>query len=386
MTHLPGPSLDQTDGRAIASAARATRIGGLDFLRALAVTMVIVGHALEGQVQGAEDLGGLGVKIFFVLSGFLITRLLLDEYASHGRIDFFGFYRRRVARLMPVFYLYLAFAVALTLHAGREVPWGAVASSVFYVTNYYQAFTGAATNIVSHCWSLAVEEQFYLLWPMLVVVLLRRRTSLAKTLAAIVAGVWCWRWFLLGSGWLSVDYLYRALDTRADDLAIGCLAAVLVRSTRWRERLAAVIRLPGIAWMLLAALGVLVTFGTATPAMKYGVSFVIESPIIALVMLMTVLVSRQRGWMATLVNHSLLVHIGQISYCMYLFHGLIGFTIRRLVLEQTSILPVALLVEYGAIVAFASVSFWFFESPLRRWIASGSHVPAPIPTERATPA
>jgi peptidoglycan/LPS O-acetylase OafA/YrhL len=386
MSHSPGPSLDQTTGRSIASAVRATRIGGLDFLRALAVTMVIVGHAIEGQIQGAEDLGGLGVKVFFVLSGFLITRLLLDEYASHGGIDFFGFYRRRVARLMPVFYLYLAFAVALTLHGGREVPWGAVASSIFYVTNYYQAFTGAATNIVSHCWSLAVEEQFYLLWPMLIVAFLRRGTSLAKALVTIVVGVWCWRWFLLASEWASVDYLYRALDTRADDLAIGCLAAVLVRSSRWRERLAVLIRTPGVAWLLLTGLAALVTYGTATPVMKYGLAFVIEPPIVALLMLMTVLVSRQRGWMATVVNHSLLVHIGQISYCMYLFHGLIGFTIRRLTLEQTGILPLALVVEYAAIVAFASVSFRFFENPLRRWIASGSHVSAQVPAERATPA
>lgn len=386
MTQPAGPSLRHSSGGSIASAVGAARIGGLDFLRAIAVTFVIVGHAMEGQITVAEDFGGLGVKIFFVLSGFLITRLLLDEYTRHGHIDFFGFYRRRVARLMPVFYLYLAFAVAVTIQSGREVPWGAVASSIFYVTNYYQALTGAATNLVSHCWSLAVEEQFYLLWPMLIVFLLRRRVNLAKALTAIVLAVWCWRWLLLATEWASVDYLYRALDTRADDLAIGCLAAVLVRSSVWRSRLAGLFRTPGAVWAVYAALAVLALYGTSTPLLKYGVTFVIEPPLIAALMLMVVLVSTQGGWIARLVNNPLIVHLGQVSYCMYLFHGLIGYTIRRLVLEQGGALWLAILAEYIAIAAFASVSFRLFETPLRRWIAAGSHVPAPVPTHRATPA
>lgn len=361
--------LRNTDAAAIDDAMHSTRLGGLDFLRALAVSFVIFGHAIEGRLDNFAALSGLGVKIFFVLSGFLITRLLLDEYAAQGRIGFLAFYRRRVARLMPVFYLFLVVGVSIVWLRQRPIPWAPVLSSMLYITNYYQAFTGAEANLVSHCWSLAVEEQFYFLWPVLLLFLLRHRVSLVHALLAIVLAVWCWRWALLGASSLSIDYLYRALDTRADDLAIGCLLAVLVRSATWREKLAAVVRVPGLAWVLILGLFLLNMHESSGAILKYGFAFMVEPLVIAFLVLMSVLVSRQSGWLPSLINNSFVVYVGQVSYCMYLFHGLIGYTAARVVAGYGGNFWLGVVAEFAAIIAFSSVSFRWFETPMRRWIA-----------------
>ena len=151
MDNTARQNLSDVDATSIENAMSQSYLGGLDFLRAMAVLFVIFGHATEGQFANLPELAGLGVKIFFVLSGFLITRLLLNEYASQGNINFPGFYRRRAGRLMPAFFLFLALGVGVFIVRDRPVPWAPILSSIFYVTNYYQAFTGAETNLVSHC-------------------------------------------------------------------------------------------------------------------------------------------------------------------------------------------------------------------------------------------
>jgi peptidoglycan/LPS O-acetylase OafA/YrhL len=366
LTRAPPP--DVADAVTLDTALGAAHVGGLDFLRALAVSLVIWGHAGENRFTGTPALAGLGVTIFFVLSGFLITRLLLSEYAATGRIDLIAFYRRRVARLMPVFYLFLAITLTVLWLRSRPIPWAPVIASMLYVVNYYQAFTGAQTNVVSHCWSLAVEEQFYLLWPVLMLLALHRRLNLAKVLAAIVLAVWCWRWFVAHADPGSGDYLYRALETRADQLAVGCMLAVLVRFAGFRKRLATWINVPLGALVLTAGLYGITVYGPASITSKYGWEFAAQPLIIAPLMVMMVVRSAQPGRVAAFINNPLIVHIGRISYCMYLFHGLIGFTVQRVVENHTDSFWIGFLCEYAAIVAFASCSFRWFEQPVRLWI------------------
>lgn len=365
-------SLRAVDAGAIQAAVTAPRMGGLDFVRALAVSFVMWGHATEGRIDGVACLAGLGVKMFFVLSGFLITRLLLDEYAVQGRIDFIGFYRRRVARLMPAFYLFLGVGIPILWVRHHPIPWAPILSSIFYVTNYYQAFTYAQTNLVAHCWSLAVEEQFYLLWPMAAALLLRRQVSLARALVLMTVVVWVWRWVLVQGFDASIYYLYRALETRADQLLVGCLLAVLVRLPAWRGRLAQVVRVPGLALVLMAALYAFAAYDSRSKMLDYVIAFAAEPPMIALLILMAVLVSCQRGWLAAVVNNRLMTHIGKISYGMYLFHGLIGYTVQRVTEEHTGSLALGLLAAYVAVVLFASASFRWFETPMRRWISGAA--------------
>src|SRR6185503_4239118 len=144
------------------------RIASLDGLRGISILMVLFGHLTGtrnflprefGRITG--DLGNLGVRVFFIISGYLITSLLFHEIEKRGRVDLKGFYIRRVFRIFPAFYAYLAVigaAAALGLvHLGR---WDAVAAAT-YTVNYVPD----RAWVVGHIWSLSVEEQFYLLWP-----------------------------------------------------------------------------------------------------------------------------------------------------------------------------------------------------------------------------
>jgi peptidoglycan/LPS O-acetylase OafA/YrhL len=356
----------------IREATEAERIPGLDGVRALAITLVLVGHASEPYLRSLATLSGLGVTIFFVLSGFLITRLLLQDADSSAGIRLFPFYTRRVARLLPALALYLVLATSIQIVQGRDVPWAAVASAAFYVINYYQAFTGAQTNIVSHCWSLAVEEQFYMLWPLAMIFLLGRNRQLAAWLVGAIVAVWLWRWYLSAQAAAPIHYLYRALDTRGDALAMGCLLAVLVRSAYWRQRLATILGSSALVPLgIICAILLLNQLEISGPAMKYGVAFVLEPPLIALALLHAVLLTYSRqGPVASLLNQRFVVHVGRISYGMYLFHGLIGFTVARLVESHVGSVALGFLAAYAAIVIFSTLSFRYFETPLRRLIAA----------------
>jgi len=367
-----GPPSRAVDADVLASALMAPRIAGLDFLRALAVALVLLGHSAESVASLADGLGvvsGLGVKVFFVLSGFLITRLLLDEIDAHGRINFRAFYRRRIARLMPAFYLYLVVVIGILWVRGKPIPWAAVTASVLYVTNYYQAFTGAQTNIVAHCWSLAVEEQFYMLWPLLAAFLVLRRLSMARALVMIILAVWCWRLFLTLQAQASVDYLYRALDTRADELAVGCLIAVLFRDSKWRERLAVIMQWPLIGPVLVLLIYASTVLDGQSTVFKYCVGYMVEPILIGLLMILTVVAaSRTTGWLTGLLNHRVLVHMGQVSYGMYLFHGMIMFTIQHAVEGRTGSFWLGFASAFAAVFVFSSVVFRWYETPMRRLI------------------
>ncbi|MGC2321688.1 MAG: acyltransferase [Terriglobales bacterium] len=140
---------------------RSSRIPALDGMRALAVFLVILYHFSFDWAPAS-----LGVLGFFVLSGFLITWLLLKENDKTGTISLSGFYKRRSLRIFPAFYAYCGGWLLLLLLTGHKVVWAEVISAFCYISNYYQAFFHPADSFVTHTWSLAIEEQFYLLWPL----------------------------------------------------------------------------------------------------------------------------------------------------------------------------------------------------------------------------
>ena len=143
---------------ALASGLELKQIPALDGLRAIAAFLVVLYH---GGI--AVSPGGLGVLAFFVISGFLITWLLLDEQERHGGVSLRLFYVRRTLRIFPAFYVYWVLVVALSAIRHRVV-WPQAIASLFYVNNYYQGLFGDPNTGLSHSWSLGVEEQFYLLW------------------------------------------------------------------------------------------------------------------------------------------------------------------------------------------------------------------------------
>lgn len=179
----------------------------------------------------------MGVDIFFVLSGFLITSLLLEEWTDTGKIDLRKFYWRRVLRLLPALLLLLTVAEVFALLRLRgDYFWTvqkAILGTLFYVANWMRVLNGASLGPIPHTWSLSVEEQFYILWPPLLLVgarYFRPRRMFSLVLVAVVVVVVNRIVIWLGAGESAWDAIYHRTDTRLDALLIGCACAIAFES------------------------------------------------------------------------------------------------------------------------------------------------------------
>jgi len=234
--------------------ARQARWPGLDGVRAIAVVAVVAFHFVPGWLPG----GFLGVDVFFVLSGYLITRMLVTEFASSGGIDFGRFYRRRARRLLPGVLVLLVVALAASVVWRDQLATirQASAAAIGYVSNWWLAFdhqsyfvSAGRPSMLQHLWSLAVEEQFYLVWPVLALAVLRTRGGALRPQAASrrLAGTACGL-ALLSTALLTtlavldrVPYgsdgsrLYYGTDTHSMGLLLGAAAGALA-ADRLRPR------------------------------------------------------------------------------------------------------------------------------------------------------
>lgn len=359
----------------LASTLGLARIPGLDFLRALAVIFVLIDHTgykLGGPLSVVN--GGTGVQIFFVLSGFLITHMLLNEQVRFGSISFKDFYQRRAARLLPVFYLYVVVGVVYLSWRQLPVPWDAVVAGIFYVVNYLQAFNGAPAHFLSHCWSLAVEEQFYFLWPLLLALAFRLKWSLSRTILVLIAFISLYRAASHLMGWGTDEYLYRALETRADHLLVGCLLAVVLREApvqQWFERCA---RTPLPAMVLFSLLMYSGTFHQ-DKTYKYVFAYAFEPLLIALLIPLVILIANRSGsLLAGFLNAKWIVLIGQASYGIYLFHQLVLYSARGVVERLTGSYNLGVLASFVVVIVLAHLSFKWFESPIRERLRPSARV------------
>lgn len=362
-------------------------MAGLDALRAVAVLLVIVNHLGPDWIGPVLVFdGSVGVEMFFVISGFLITWRLLGEHERHGRIALGAFYWRRAARLMPASLAYLLVGLGLLALRHQAIPWGAVTATLLYVVNYYQAFTGAVPHYLSHGWSLAVEEQFYLLWPCLLVVLLRRGHSPRTALAWSIPLVWLLKTVLVLGFGVGEVYLYRALETRMDQLAAGCLLAVLLRTARWRRRFERLARwrwpLPVLGAGLLLSMSLL--HNTGRMADQQVIGFALETVLITAMLPLVLIEATGDGGVAWLLNARGLVLIGQVSYGLYLYHPFVTHPIHHAVVRLTGSPPLGILAAVAGLVAVAWASFRWFEQPLQAWLVSSARSPRP-PAGRHTP-
>jgi peptidoglycan/LPS O-acetylase OafA/YrhL len=288
----------------------ASRLGyhaSLDGLRAIAVTLVVCFHL---HVPGFGG-GFIGVDIFFVLSGYLITRLLLDEYDATGTLRLRRFYARRALRLLPALAVLLAVTAPFVTRA-----W--IVASASYLANWYIALHRLGTAPLSHTWSLAIEEQFYIVWPVLLLGLLRARLSrdaIARVVIALAA-ISCLEKVLgsLDSDIASWVRLYHGTDTRADALLIGCAAALLGTP-----------RLPAVAarGLLVAAAGVIGYIAVTGSLSDLDLYRHGELTLVAIAsaVVVTQLVERP----LRILELRPLVALGTISYGVYLWHHPIAY-------------------------------------------------------------
>ncbi|HEV2150141.1 MAG TPA: acyltransferase [Longimicrobiaceae bacterium] len=325
----------------------------MDGLRAVAVGLVIVYHA------GLEIPGDLGVTGFFVLSGFLITWLLLAEHDRTGGVSLRSFYLRRTLRIFPAYYAFVLFSLASDRLLGDGWTPGQTWSIFGYGVNYYNAFNNHEGPI-PHAWSLAVEEQFYLLWPAAFLLLVRRgERALRWGLAGLILAVLAWRsWLYLGAG-APAAYVYNAFDTRFDSLAVGCLLAALLR-------LPAVVRaaapLGAQPWFVLGTLVLLaVSRSMLGEGWHYSAGFTADSLLIAVLVVQLLLVHRSTLW--RWLDWRPVAYLGALSYPLYLWH-MVGSAIgHRIPGIPPGLDPVAGVL---ASIALAAGSYHLLEQPILR--------------------
>jgi peptidoglycan/LPS O-acetylase OafA/YrhL len=333
----------------------------LDGIRGMAVLAVMLYHFGAPSVQG----GFLGVDAFFVLSGFLITSLLLEEWSGGGSIDFARFYMKRALRLLPaLFAMLLAVAVvALTVAPAdlRAAIWRGVLWTLLYAANWQKFFSTASVGMLGHTWSLSIEEQFYVLWPPLLFVLLRRGVGLRPLLAIAAAGAAAsagLRALLMLGGLNTTEALYNGLHTRLDSLLIGCAAALLLATgyapwpqwPRW-ARLGAGLALP---------LGLCVPFAVARLDAARMYYFGLALFACAVAGLILGLATDQIA--SPILEWRPLVWIGARSYGLYLWHIPVHDTLSLFGVRNWPLLPAAALYMSVSLL-LAAASFHCIEAP-----------------------
>lgn len=206
-----------------------TKIPSLDGLRALAISLVIVAHGVETwgaprSLQPLRHVGNLGVRVFFVISGFLITTLLLREMGAHQSVSLRNFYARRSLRILPAFLIFVAVIHALATLGIVNSPPGDTIRALTFTMNYRDDKSWP----LNHIWSLSVEEQFYLLWGVLFVLISQRRVKLAVIpLAVLPLGIRCA--YLFGALHHSNPVApARQFECLVDAIAAGTLLALFL--------------------------------------------------------------------------------------------------------------------------------------------------------------
>lgn len=312
--------------------AQQRRLGylpALDGVRGVAILSVL-GFHLIGRPAG----GFLGVHVFFVLSGFLITTLLLEEWDARGGISLRHFYYRRALRLLPALAVALigfAIIAATLLAIGHAPPSltarGAEKGVLFgalYVSNIAQAAGTSLPGSIGHLWSLATEEQFYVLWPVCLVAALRlglSRRAIGAGLVTLIAVVAAHRLEMTIRG-VPQQRIYFAPDGSFDLLLIGCLAGVILTSAG-DQALAAVRRACRWGWLPSAAV-VAAAILVSQPTDRAVYEWLLPLFGIAVALLLLVPVLDARSLLARVLSLGPLVYVGQISYGIYLWHQIIN--------------------------------------------------------------
>lgn len=322
----------------------ANRIASLDGLRAMAILLVIVGHCWGGAGR-AVVLSAFGVQVFFVLSGYLITTLLQKEHQREGRIDLVAFYRRRCFRIFPAAFTYILL-IALLVPESR--------SGLLYALTYTVSYHYLKIPLIfQHLWSLSVEEQFYLLWPLALLLGYRYRAWIAWSTLLVAA---LFRLALaLGPSQFAPFYMHFSFPGTMDSIAAGCLLAIYEPQVRERfewmtESAAIAIAIPITAWTLAGAF-----WGdTRLTAMRSLNALWGVVPLLIALWMFLMIERRDR-----IFNNPVASTIGVLSYSLYLWQ-------QAFIVGDKHSIPAALLM----LTACAVGSYVLIEKPMLKLGAS----------------
>jgi peptidoglycan/LPS O-acetylase OafA/YrhL len=356
----------------------------LDVVRGVAVVLVIIAHVwiiwptwvFADQLTGG---GFLGVDLFFVLSGFLITALLLGEHAERGAVGIRAFYWRRAVRLLPALWLLLAaYAVYAVIDGhppfGRsDWTWGTVRASALFHMNWHVLWHPLEAADLTPLWSVAIEVQFYVVWPLVVAGLLARSRSRAVvigSLFALLAAVSARRlWLFETDGW---EAAYLRSDSHVDGLVVGALLAC-AWARGWTPA-----RLPRwLLWVAALGAGALVTQLRADERITYAGGTTVFLVLCATVVL--VVVTDQRPLRGPLAQAAAL--LGRVSYGVYLWHFPVLWVVTRHGTHLTNVERFGL--ALGATTAGVAASRYLVELPaLRRARRRVTAETSPSPARR----
>jgi peptidoglycan/LPS O-acetylase OafA/YrhL len=375
------------------------RLPGLDGLRGIAVLAVIIYHGDISFLVG----GFLGVDVFFVLSGFLITTLLINELTETNTVDRARFYIRRIRRLMPALFLVLFFSVLVSglfvldaaYHVRRDLPWAITFvlnwSYLFFEQSYFVNIS--RPPLLQHLWSLSVEEQFYVIWPIMLIGLYkvkignltpRVKIFIASSVLAIASTAWMVHLSVANGFPIPNDpsRVYFGTDTHAMGLLVGCAAAALWRSERLNERLTPdrAAAMNGLGLLSIAGLAYFFLFVSELNEFLYRGGFLVLSILTAILVVVAAHPALKFGQR---LGNPVLKWFGDRSYGIYLWHWPI-FVLMRSGIDIQWAEPIAFLVKVAIVLAIADLSYRYVELPIRQgaiasrlavWRAAG--VPRP---------
>jgi peptidoglycan/LPS O-acetylase OafA/YrhL len=343
------------------------KIPSLDGLRAISIIMVLLWHTMKrvapagpvGLVWGTLGNGNIGVYIFFVISGFLITTLLVREHEKNGTISLRDFYLRRAFRILPPVYFYVGILVLLS----SRWPLGITGSSVAGALLFYANLVSRPWSL-DHFWTLSIEEQFYFIWPVALVCSLRRGGRSTACRVAIVVILLC-PLIRLVSAYFGSAYLRhingRSFQGRADALIFGCLVA-LSSGTRTFERIYDYAA--RIWWVFPAVL----IFVSAPLDAKYGnfwdypVGYTLDGACISLWLIWCV--RNPESMLGKVLNFKPIAYIGILSYSIYIWQQLFLIQGPGYVWQKSSFNTVP--VSFALLSAAALFSYYLVERPSLR--------------------
>jgi peptidoglycan/LPS O-acetylase OafA/YrhL len=346
----------------------------LDGIRAVAVLLVMAGHL------GLVYAGGLGVDIFFVLSGYLITAILVAEFRANGRVSLKKFYGRRALRILPaVILLLLVLNIFIATTQPRDdaetLQWNSL-GALFYIANWLRAF-GRDLGILGHLWSLSIEEQFYFLWPVMLAFLLSRKLSVNRILLIVGFAILLVNVdrICLYHGIESFNRIYNGLDTRADALLVGCALGLSGYGILPR-RVFALLGLMGAAFV------VYVVFRSypvpANLQVPFGLTIGGTLFAVGTAFFLAAILSNGESIFPRLLRLPPLVWTGRLSYGLYLWHFPVFTFVAGALPGLTPVGSMAL--EICGTFAAATFSYYVLERPCLRLKKRFSVIEIPVPT------
>ena len=336
---------------------------GLNGLRAIAALSVVIAHISQ---KGIADFGlpfltelpmaGFGVTLFFVISGFLITYLLLQEVYKHGDVDIKKFYLRRILRIWPIYYLFMLVCVGVFYMHGKqsEILSKEIWFYIFFAANVPFIFQQGILILV-HYWSIGVEEQFYLFWPWVVQISKNKLLKIAVVILLVILLLKIVFWWLLGNDSIA----YRFINvTRFHCMMIGAIGAIFYfeKNIRFASIFSSII-VQFISWMLFLLMGFSIIH--IPPVIAHEVIAVAS-----LSMIMGQVIVKQR--IINLENKPL-DFIGKISYGIYVIHPIIVLLLSQLFKNMDMAVSIKYVLVYSSVVLSTIVVAWlsytYFEKP-----------------------